>query len=123
MSPSRQGLTKGKQVLPAKVSDQRLDDDFFRGLDPSVPKFCQCYRIPLASQDRIHDAKAGKPRDVANNVVDLQIHLIQRLLHPQYMSRRRLNETVPMTHQRPKYADLIRRPEGRPQQSDRMQVT
>jgi hypothetical protein len=91
ISPSRQGLTESKQMLPAIVSNQRFDDGLFRGFDPSIPKCGQFCWIPLARQNGIHDAEARESSDVADDVMDLQIHLIQSFLHPQYVAGRCLN--------------------------------
>ena len=70
-------------MLPATVPDQRFNNGFFRSFDPPIPKFRQFYRIPLASQNRFDDPKTRDTGNVADHVMDLQIHLIQGFLRPQ----------------------------------------
>lgn len=54
--------------------------------------------------------------------MNLQVHLIQRFVHPQDMGGGRLNQAVTMACQRAEHANLIRGSKRRPQQSHRMQV-
>jgi hypothetical protein len=39
----------------------------------------------LPSQDRVHDGKPGRPGDFTDDMVDLQVHLRQRLVHVLHM--------------------------------------
>ena len=53
--------------------------------------------------------------------MQLQIHLVQRLLHVVHVCRRHLHQALPMPQQRSHRADFLRRPIGGPQQTHRMQ--
>jgi len=37
--------------------------------------------VPLSSQDGVHNGEARQPRNVIDDMVDLQVHLRQRLVH------------------------------------------
>jgi len=39
----------------------------------------------LSSQDGVHDGKPGRPGNVIDDMVDLQIHLRQRFMHVLYV--------------------------------------
>jgi hypothetical protein len=54
--------------------------------------------------------------------MNLQVHLVQRFVHPQDMRGGRLNQAVTMARQGAEHANLIGRSKGRPQESDGMQV-
>ena len=51
------------------------------GLAARVAIGRQHVRIALAGHDRPDDAHAGRARDVRDDVMELQVHLRQRLLH------------------------------------------
>jgi hypothetical protein len=57
--------------------------------------------------DRIEDSQSAYPRYVAQDVVDLQIHLTRRLLHMQGVFRSHLQQTAAMPPQTAYDADDI----------------
>jgi hypothetical protein len=73
-SESGQRLPQRKQMLVAIVPDQRCRDDLLTGFDPLVAQFGQLLWIALSCQKRIHDSQAGLAGDIANDVMELQIH-------------------------------------------------
>lgn len=78
--------------------------------------------IALPGQDRFHDGQTGGSGQIADDVVNLQVHLVQGLLHVLEMKSGHLNEVVTMAPQRTHSADLIVRTEGAAQESDGMKV-
>jgi hypothetical protein len=68
-------------VLLPVIADQCLTDRLLRGLDTLVAQRCKGGWVALASQDGPDDAHAGRAGDVGHDVVQLQVHLHQRLLH------------------------------------------
>jgi len=102
-------LFQREQMLGPVVAHQRFGDERFTGLDALVAQFGQHARITLPSQDRVDDGEPGLPRDVTDDVMQLQVHLIQRLLHVVDVGRRHLHETLAVAEQRPDRADFLLR--------------
>ena len=90
------GLSQGKQVLRPIVPHQRFGNDCLAGLNPLVAQPGQFERIPFSFQDGIHDRQTSLACDIADHVVQLQVHLIQRLLHMIDMGRGHLHQTFPV---------------------------
>ena len=84
-----QGLRQGEDVLLALVAGQGLPDRLGRGMAAPVAMGGQHGRVALAGHDGADDAQAGRPGDVRDDVVELQVHLRQRLLHVLDVRRRR----------------------------------
>src|SRR5215470_4309972 len=75
-------------------------------------------RIPFALENGIQNSLAADPGDIAQNVMDLDVHLAERLLHVHDVLGSHLQQTTAMTPQRPDGADFIRRTKTPSQQPD-----
>ena len=117
-----QGLAQGEEVLRPVVAHERLGDGLRGGLDPAVAVLGQHLRIPLPRQDRVEDGQARDPGDVADRVVELEIHLGEGLLHVLGVGGRQMNQGVAVPEQGADGADRLRRAEGPPQEADGMEV-
>ena len=73
-------------MLAAVVSNQRLGDGIRAGLDPPVAQCRQRMRAALTRSECPHDRQPGPAGDIADHVVELQVHLIQSLLHALYVT-------------------------------------
>ena len=78
-------------LLPV-VAHQRFGDDFLAGLDPFVAQLREPERVSFAPRSRIHDRQSSLSHDVADHVGQLQVHLVQRLLHMVHVGRRHLHQ-------------------------------
>ena len=94
-------------MLSSIVTHQRFGDDLFTGFNPLVAQLGQLKWITLPGQDGINDSQAGLSRDVADHVVQLQIHLVQRFLHVVDVSRSHLYQTFPVPQQCTHGADFL----------------
>jgi len=83
-----EGLGQGEDVLLPVVADQRLAHRLDRGMAPHVAVGGQDGWVALACDDRPDDAHARHARDVGHDVMQLQVHLGQRLLHVLDVRRR-----------------------------------
>jgi len=83
-------------VLLPIVSDQRPANSLFRRLDAQIAQRCQGHRVALTRQDGADDAHAGGASDVGDDVVQLQVHLHQRLLHVLDMGGRVVKQAFPL---------------------------
>lgn len=62
--------------------------------------------------------ESGLPGDVGDGVVQLDVHLVKSLLHPQQMLAGRTHQAIAMAHQRAHRADRRRRAERGVEQPD-----
>ena len=86
------GLSQREQVLLPVISHQAFCDGFVAGSNPGIAERSHRMHIPTAFEDRIHDCQSGRSGDIADDVVQLQIHLIQRLLHVLNVASRHIDE-------------------------------
>ncbi len=68
-------------MLGPPVAFQRFSDGLAVGLDVWIAQFGELGAVPLPSQDGVHNGQACQPGNVIDDMVDLQIHLRQRLVH------------------------------------------
>src|SRR3954453_20051581 len=68
-------------MLGTVISHQRFCDRLRTGCDLWVTKGGQFGGIPFSGQDGVHDRQAGYSGKVADNVMDLDIHLVESFLH------------------------------------------
>jgi hypothetical protein len=85
-SASYQGLAKGEDMLLTPVAQERFHDRLLTGLDAPVTRLNQSPWIEVTRQDRIKVSQTGGPGDVADDAMNLKVHLVQRLLHVLKMS-------------------------------------
>src|ERR1051326_694137 len=107
MPVSHQGLAKGKEVLVTVVPYQRFHDGFPRGSDTPVSELSQPLGITFTRQDGVHNGQTRGPGEVADNVMDLKIHLVERFLHVLKMNRGHLDQAVAMAPERAEGTDLL----------------
>lgn len=67
--------------------------------------------VAFPRQDGLDNRQSGETGDIGDDVVQLQVHLIESLLHVLNVSRSHLHQTVPMTEDRTHRVDLLIRPE------------
>jgi hypothetical protein len=110
-----QRLSQSEYVFGPVITNQRFGDDRFARLDALVAQFCQDIRVSLSRQDSLDNGKSGLSRDVADDVMQLQVHLIQRLLHVVDVGRRHLHQAFAVPEQGSYRADFLFRPIRRTQ--------
>ena len=82
----RHGLLERKDMLGLVVSDQRGADRLLARLAPDVSHAGKDFRIPLSFDDRSDDPHTRRSRHIGDDVMKLQVHERQRLLHVLDMS-------------------------------------
>ncbi|MBM3226800.1 MAG: hypothetical protein FJZ47_23800 [Candidatus Tectomicrobia bacterium] len=76
----RDRLASGKQVFGAPGALQRLGDVVLRVVAVRVAQLRQRHRIAFASDDGFEDGHAGHPRDLTDDLGELEIHLFSGLV-------------------------------------------
>ncbi len=117
-----QGLPQSEEVFRPVVAHQGLGDGRPRRFDPAVAVPGQHLGVSLPRQNRVEDRQARDPREVAEDVVELEVHLGEGLLHVLGVRGCQLNQGVPVPEEGPHGTDRLRRAEGPPQETDGMQI-
>ena len=86
-------------MLRPVIPDQRSGDHFFACPYAFMAKLGQRYRIPFTGEDGVYNRQPGQAGDVADDVMQLQIHLIQSLLHVIDVRGGHLHEALAMPEQ------------------------
>jgi hypothetical protein len=74
-------LLPGQQVLGAPGALQRLGDLVLTMLAMRVAQLGQDYGSAFAREDGLEDGHAGHTRDITDDLGELEVHLLQGLLH------------------------------------------
>lgn len=101
-------------MLGPPVAFQRFSDGLGVGFDVWIPQLGEFCAVPLSSQDGVHNGKASYPGNVIDDVMDLQVHLGQRLVHVLHVLTGRRDQFVPVPQQGPHGADVLPRPKCSP---------
>jgi hypothetical protein len=68
---------------PAQIAFERLRYNVLAALHASVTEARQSERIPFSGKDGVQNPQTTYTSNVVQNAMNLQIHLIERLLHMQ----------------------------------------
>ena len=82
-----QRLSERKEMLRPVVTHERLRDGLHGRVDTAVPQGGELRGIAFAAENRVDDRQPRQSGNVANHVMQLQIHLVQGLLHAVDMGR------------------------------------
>src|SRR5713226_3417592 len=93
-----------------------------RTLHPTMTELRQLDGIALAREDGIENRLATGSGDVAEHMVELHVHLTERLLHVQNVLGGHLQQAATVPPQGTKGTDRIGWPEARSQQPYRVQI-
>ena len=78
-------------------------------------------RVALPGQDGVQDGQAGDAGEVAEDVVEREVHLGEGRLHVLGVRAGQLHKGVPMPEEAPHGADRLGGPEGGAQEADRVE--
>ena len=107
-------------MFGAVIAAERLLDRLNIGTTSRIAQGRQHSGITFAGQNRTDDPHPGRPGDVGNDVVNLQVHLHQSLLHVLDMRCRILEQTLALTDIRSQLGDPTLGPKAGAQQTIRM---
>ena len=108
---ARQRLLQSEQVLVTPVALKTGRDSRRTGLAAAVTVAGQHLAVPLAGHDRAHDRLAGLAHDVAQHVVQLHVHLQERLLNVLHRPAAVADELRALARIRTHRTQEVRRPE------------
>ena len=86
-------------MLRPPVAFQRFADRLLIRLDPGIAQFCQHSGVALTLHDGIQDRQPRQAGDVGDHVMELHVHLRERLLHVLHVLTGHLDQIVAMAHQ------------------------
>src|ERR1700691_4181164 len=93
-------------MLGSVAAGERLRNFLSAGVATVMAQARQHLGVSLAGNNRADDPQAGRASDVGDDVVELEIHLCQRLLHMLDMRGRVLKQTLTLTHVGTQLGDL-----------------
>src|SRR5271157_491674 len=94
-------------MLWAVVTGHGFSNCCFAGFDFRVAELGKSNRVLLARQNSIDNRHTCGACQVADYVMELDVHLVQRLLHVLNMYCRHLNQTFPVPPHRSNSADRL----------------
>ena len=99
-------------MLFPTVAHQRVPDRLDARLAAGVAVLGQLHRVAVPRDNRAHDAHPRLPRDVGHDVMQLDVHLHQGLLHVLDVRRRGLQQPLALARIRPQRHYLLLRAEA-----------
>jgi hypothetical protein len=101
-------------MLGPPVAFQRFSDGLGVDFDVWIPQLGELCAVPLSSQDGVHNGPARQPGNVTDDMMDLQVHLRQRLVHVLNMLAGRRDQFVPVPQHGSHGADVLSGPKCSP---------
>jgi hypothetical protein len=92
--PQLVGLAQGEEVFLAPVAAQTFGDRLAAGFDAVVFQLRQRHRIAFATQDGFQYGQARHAGDVADDVLELNVHLRERLVQVVHAPRRSVHQPI-----------------------------
>jgi hypothetical protein len=108
-------LAKREQMFEPPIAHQRFSDGLGVGLDVWIAQLGELGAVPLPSQDGVHNGQACQPGNITDDMVNLQNHLCQRLVHVLHVLTGRPDQLAAVPQKRPHGADVLFGPKRRPQ--------
>src|SRR6478736_6313481 len=99
-------------MLPPVVSHEAFCDGLVAGANSRITELGQRVYVSIAVEDRIKNRQSCRSGDIADDMVKLQVHLIERFLHVLDMTGCQIDQACPMSQQRPESTNALRRAEG-----------
>jgi hypothetical protein len=100
MAPGVVGLAEGKEMFWEPVAEEAAGDDISGDFDAWIFEGGQCERIALAGKDGLQDGLTGDAGKIADDVVELNIHLGERLVEEANLIGGTTQEAVAMAQDR-----------------------
>ena len=91
-------VAQGEQMFAAPISLQSFEG-WQAGFDPRVRQCRQARWVALSVQDGVGDGQATESGQIGDGVVQMDVHLVERLLHVQHAARGGLDQAVAMAQQ------------------------
>jgi hypothetical protein len=121
-SRERQGLGEREAMCRAIIPLERLDNGVRTGFAAIVSILGSGARVAFSSDYRAEKAQTCHACHITHHVVQVQMHLVQRLVHVLHMFDRHLEQIVSMAEKPAELADVLRRTKRRRQPSIAMQL-
>lgn len=110
-----EGLLEGEDVLRLVVALQGLGNLFFALFAAVITMLSESVRVALVSDDVADDLETSDASDVADDVGQLDVHLLQRLLHALGLGAIGANQVIAVADERAEGADFFWGAKGSPE--------
>ena len=122
MPPGIQGLPDHEEMFVTPVTVEAASQSVPAGFDAMIFEGGELLRVALTGQDGIENSQAGDAGQVADDVMDLEVHLGEGFLQVLHVAGTITDEVGPMAQERTNGADLFGWTEAGAQQADRVEV-
>ena len=122
MAPGIEGLLDDEEVFGTPVALQTTSNCVAAGLDAVIFQGGELLRIAFAGQEGVEDGQAGDAGQVADDVVNLQVHLGEGFLKVLHMAAGVTDEIGAMAQERADGTNLFGRAEAGAQEADGVEV-
>lgn len=99
MLPGIQSLLKHEEVFGPPVALERTSDGIAGSFDAMIFECGQLLRIAFTREDRFQNGQTGDAGEIADDVVNLEVHLREGFLQVLHMAAGVAGEVGPMTQQ------------------------
>ena len=122
VAPSFEGLPDDEEVFGAPVAMEAAGEGVAAGFDARVLEGGELVRIPFAGEDGVEDGQAGDTGQIADDVVDLEVHLGEGFLEVLDVATGVPDEIGAMAQEGADGANLFGGPEAGAQEADGVEV-
>ena len=109
-------------MLGTVVPEASLRNGFFPGPNPWVAPTGSWWRVARTRQHGLDNRYSRRPGNIAEHMMKLEIHLIERFLHVLKVDRGHRHETLAMSPKGPERTDGLRGAVGGAQKAYRLEV-
>src|SRR4029450_9987763 len=117
-----QGLLQTEEMLGAVIAHQTLGYCLAAGFDARIAQAGELGGFAFPPQNGLDNGQPAEPGNVANDIMQLKVHLGEGFLHEQHLARGALELVVAVAQDTANRTNGLRRPERSSQQSHSMEV-
>jgi len=122
MEPGVVGLAEGEEMFGEPVAVEAARDDISGSFDAWILEGGQCERIALTGEDGLKDGLAGDAGEIADDMVELNIHLGERLVEKADLIGGTTKEAVAMAQDGADGTNGFGRAKAAAQEADGMEI-
>ena len=117
-----QGLLQAEEMLGAVITHQTFGHDLAAGFDAPIAQAGEFGGLAFPHKDGIDNGQPADPGNIANDIMQLEVHLGEGFLHEQHLARGALELVVAVAQDTANGTNGLRRPKRSSEQSHTVEV-